>query len=105
MNANYLCSWARRRQLQAVIPWLCGKALPAVLDDAPDAHILVGRGEKTMAVAITNSYYDEIIDPTIPLDKPYKTIRFVNCSGRLEGNQVCLHTLPPFSFAAFEVEE
>ena len=105
MNANYLCSWARRRQLQAVIPWLCGKALPAVLDDAPDAHILVGRGEKGMAVAITNSYYDEIIDPVIPLDKPYKTVRFVNCSGRLEGDQVHLETLPPFSFAAFEVEE
>ena len=105
MNANYLCSWARRRQLQAVIPWLCGKPLPATLDDAPNAHILVKRGEKGMAVAITNSFYDEILDPVIPLDKAYKTIRFLYCTGRLEGDKVRLDTIPPFSFAAFELTD
>ena len=101
--SNYFCSWARRKQLQENIPWLCGKELPGMLTDAPDAHVLVKRDEHSMAVAIVNSYYDEILDPVIPLGKVYKIVRFVNCSGRLEGDKVRLDTLPPFGFAAFEV--
>lgn len=103
--SNYFCSWARRKQLQENIPWLCGKELPGMLTDAPDAHVLVKRDENSMAVAIVNSYYDEILDPVIPLGKVYKIVRFVNCSGRLEGDKVRLDTLPPFGFAAFEVRE
>ena len=105
MNANYLCSWARRKQLQAVIPWLCGKQLPVALEDAPDAHILVKRGEKSMAVAITNSFYDDLLDRVITLDRPYKTVRFLNCFGRLRDGKLYLDPIGPFSFAAFELEE
>lgn len=103
MNTNYLCSRARRQQLQAVIPWLCGRQLPAVLEDAPETELLVRRDENAMAVAVLNIYYDEIIDPVIHLDRTYGSLTCVNCTGRLEGDKVILDTVPPFGFAAFEV--
>jgi hypothetical protein len=39
----------------------------------------------------------------ITLDKQYKSIRFVNCAGRLEGDKVYIEHIPPYGFAAFEV--
>lgn len=102
-NTNYLCSWARRQQLQTVIPWLCGRTLPAVLDDAPETELLVRRDENSMAVAVLNIYYDEIIDPVIRLDKAYSHLTCINCTGRLEGDRVLLDTIPPYGFAAFQV--
>ena len=101
-NGNFLRSWARRRQLTEVIPWLCGKALPAVLEDAPDAQLLVHRDENAIAVAILNVNYDEILEPVIRLDRPYTRLRCVNCRGTLSGSTVRLETVPPFGFAAFE---
>lgn len=102
-NTNYLRSWARRRQLTEVIPWLCGKALPAVLEDAPETQLLVAKGSGAMAVAVLNLSYDEIIEPTIHLDEACSEIECVNCTGTVCGNTVQLSTIPPFGFAAFEV--
>jgi hypothetical protein len=100
---NYLRCWARRRQLTEVIPWLCGKQLPAVLADAPQTQLLVSKGEGAMSVAVLNLSYDEVIDPVIRLDEAYKQITCVNCTGMVVGANVQLSTIPPFGFAAFEV--
>ena len=102
-STNFLRSWARRRQLTEVIPWLCGKPLPAVLEDAPETQLLVSKGENAMAVAVLNLSCDEIIDPVIRLDKAYSSIQCVNCTGAVSGDAVRLSTVPPFGFAAFEV--
>lgn len=102
-TGNYLNSWARRRQLADVIPWLCGKQLPARLEDAPETQLLVARDEKAMAVAVLNLSYDEIIDPVIHLDSAYTQISCANCTGTVEGTTVRLSTIPPFGFAAFEL--
>jgi hypothetical protein len=58
-----------------------------------------------MAVALANVFMDEILTPTIRLDKPYKRIRFAGCDGRLDGDTVTLSDLSPYAFAAFEVFE
>lgn len=102
-TGNFLRSWARRRQLTQVIPWLCGKALPAVLEDAPNAQLLVSGDGERMAVAVLNLSYDEIIDPVIRLGGAFAHIRCVNCVGTVDGDAVRLDTIPPFGFAAFEV--
>ena len=44
-----------------------------------------------------------MIEPEIRLDKAYRTIRFLNCTGKLEGDRVILDHIPPYGFAAFEV--
>ena len=103
-NANYLRSWCRRQQLVEGVQWLCGKKLPAYLEDAPETMLLTSSNGKAMAVAVLNLSLDELIDPVIRLDKAYKEIKFVNCSGRLEGDRVQLSSLPAYGFAAFSVQ-
>lgn len=102
-TANYLRSWCRRRQLARAVQWLCGKPLPAYLEDAPETGLLASSDGKSMAVAVLNLYQDEILEPAIRLDKPYSKLKCVNCAGRLEGDTVHLSTVSPFGFAAFEV--
>ena len=104
-TGNYLRSWCRRRQLAQAVQWLCGKPLPAVLEDAPETSLLVSADERSMAVAVLNLYQDEILEPAIRLDKPYRKLKCVNCTGRLEGDRVHLSTISPYGFAAFEVTE
>lgn len=104
-SANYLRSWCRRRQLVGAVQWLCGKPLPVVLPDAPEACVLASSNGKAMAVAVVNPYQDEILEPAIRLDKAYSSLKCANCTGRLEGDTVHLSTIPPFGFAAFEVME
>jgi len=101
--SNYLRSWCRRRQLMDVIPWLCGKPMPAMLPDAPEAYVLTSVGENSMAVAILNISLDEIIEPVIQLDKVYTKVSCVNCQGVLDKDTIRLDTISPYGFAAFEV--
>ena len=102
-NSNYLRSWCRRRQLAEAVQWLCGKALPAHVEDAPETMLLTSTNGEAMAVAVLNLSLDAIIEPEVRLDKPYGQIKCVNCEGRLEGDKVRLSTVSPFGFAAFEV--
>ena len=57
-----------------------------------------------MAVAVANVFLDDIYSPEIILDKEYNEIKFINCTGRLEGDKVILSDMTPYGFAAFEVK-
>lgn len=103
-NANYLRSWCRREQLAAAVQWLCGKALPAFVEDAPETLLLTSSNGKAMAVAVLNLSLDELIDPVIRLDRAYETLHCVGCEGRLEEDRVQLSSLPACGFAAFSVQ-
>ncbi len=67
-------------------------------------YILVAKDEKSMSVAVTNIFLDDIYDPEIILDREYSEIKFVNCTGRLEGNKVILSDIHPYDFVIFEVK-
>lgn len=103
-TSNYLRAWCRRRQLVDAVQWLCGKPLPVVLEDAPEACVLASSDGKEMAVAVVNPYQDEILEPAIRLDRAYHSLKCINCTGRLEGDTVHLSTISPFGFAAFAVQ-
>ena len=60
-------------------------------------------GEAT-SVLMLNIHKDEILDPVVMLDRCYSHVRFVNCSGHLEGDKLCLSDIPAFGIAAFEVK-
>ena len=51
-----------------------------------------------------NINIDEVINTEIKLNKKYTDIRFINCTGRLEGDKVYLSDISPYGFAAFEVK-
>lgn len=102
-NANYFGNYYRQAQLVESIPWLCGKKLPAVTLKNPNLYVLTKKDENAMAVSLSNVHLDDVIEPEIRLDKAYRTIRFLNCTGKLEGDRVILDYIPPYGFAAFEV--
>lgn len=102
-NANVLNHYARGRQYAENVPWLSGGRLPAYSYGHPALYILCKKDEQSMAVGLWNFFADPAIDPIIELDREYCDVRFLNTEGRLDGNKVRLKDIPPFGFAAFEV--
>ncbi len=91
-------------KLVDVVEAIGGKRLPAVLNKNPNLYILASRDEKSMSVALANVNLDDILSPEIRLDKEYKEIKFVNCTGTLKGDKVYLDDITPYKFVAFEVK-
>jgi hypothetical protein len=89
-KANYLSNYYRQAQLVDVIPWLCGKKLPAVTLKNPNLYVLAKKDDTAMSVALANVHLDDVLEPEIKLDKAYREIRFLNCTGKLEGDTVTL---------------
>lgn len=101
--ANYFNNYDRQAQLIEAIEWMCGKKLPATCVKHPDLYILASSDGEKMSVAISNIFMDEVFEPVIQLDRTYHEIRFLNCTGTLEGDKVILSDIPAYGFVAFEV--
>lgn len=102
-SANYFCNYYRQAQIIECIERM-GSKLPAVSLKNPNLYLLAAKGEGSMAVAVANVFLDDIYSPEIILDKEYNEIKFINCTGRLEGDKVILSDMTPYGFAAFEVK-
>ena len=103
-NVNYFNNYCRQADLIRAIEWLGKKPLPAICPKNPGLYLLASKNEGgDMAVALCNVSLDDVIETAVKLDKPYSSIRFVNCTGTLNGDTVTLSDLPPYGFAAFEV--
>jgi hypothetical protein len=63
------------------------------------------KGEKGMAVGLWNFFADTAIEPVVELSRPYQSVKFFNCSGRLENDKIYLCDIAPFAFAGFELFE
>lgn len=97
-------SYARSKQLEQAVKAFFGNNLPAYSYGNPDLYLMCKVQDGAMAVGLWNCFADGIETPVITLDKEYSEIRFINCEGKLEGNQVTLSYMEPFSFGAFEVK-
>ena len=62
------------------------------------------RNSNALAVGLWNLCADIAIDPVIELDHNYSEIKFLNCSGTLDGDKVYLSDIQPYAFVAFEVK-
>ena len=98
-------SYARSRQLIEAVKQLSGTPLPASCYGNPDLYLMCKKDgdERAMAVGLWNIFADSIPSPVVELDGVYTDIRFINCTGRLEGSRIVLSELAPYSFAGFEV--
>ena len=96
--------YTRSRQIGDVLPWLSGNKLPAHCSGNPDLYLMSKVGEGEMAVGLWNFCADEVLQPKVTLDRPYQNIRFMQCTGTLEGDTVTLSELPAFGFCGFVVE-
>lgn len=97
-------SYSRSRQLAEAVAKLSGRPLPAYSCGNPDLYLLSKADEKELAVGLWNICADGICEPVVELEHAYRGIRFLNCTGRMEGNRVYLSEMAPFSFAGFVAE-
>ena len=102
-NPGILRSYARSRQYAENVEWLSGNKLPAYVYGNPALYIQCKKQGGKLAVGLWNFFADIAIEPVVELDNDYKSVKFINCSGRLEKNKVFLSDIQPFAFVAFEV--
>ena len=100
---NLLNNYYRQADITKAIEWMCGKRLPAKSLKNPNLYIYTAKADGAMSVLLLNVHLDSIDVPVVELDRTYSEIRFVNCSGKLEGGKVILSELAGFGMAAFEV--
>ena len=81
----------------------CGKKLPAKMPGNPDCYMLCKENKNGKAVWIGNFFSDECFNTTVVLDKKYSKVRFINCNGKLSGNEVKIEGIAPWSSVGFEV--
>jgi len=101
---NLMMHYERSRQLAEQAKWISGNKLPAYVYGNPALYMQCKKNDSAMAVGLWNFFDDTVMDGEVKLDKAYSSIRFVNCSGRLEGDTVYLDDITPFAFAGFEVK-
>ena len=104
---NYFNNYYRQSQLIRAIEWLSEHALPAVIRKHPYLYMQAARSidDSALSIALFNTCDDEVIMPTIELDRDYKTIRCVGCKAEIQGNKVyLLSDIEPYGMAAFEVK-
>lgn len=96
--------YCRQRQVQDGIAELQGFPLPATCSGHPGLHLICGEKDGVLSVGIWNFGLDPVYDPKIVLGRRYGSIAYFGCSGRLEGDHVCLdESLQPYAFCCFRV--
>lgn len=105
--ANYYNNYYRKKQLVSTLEWLGKKKLPVVFDNEkhPNMYVLASENDRAMSVLLLNVSPDDCEMPSLTLSKECKKIKFVNCDGNLNKNKVTLSDIPPYGFAAFEIEK
>ncbi len=105
-NTFFMRNYMRQEQLIREYEWLAEEKLPAICKKHPDLYIMTKKNSKSLSVGLWNIYPDKIFNPVIELDKNYKNIKFINCSGMLVDNKVTLDSIiPSYGFSGFEVTE
>ena len=106
-HAQLLCSYARQEQAMRALAQLQGGKAPAALcAHHPELYMIVKDSDGKRAVGLWNCFGDEIIAPTVVLDREYTSVRFIGgAKGRIEGNCVIFDTdIPAHAFAGFVAE-
>ncbi len=93
---------ARGEQIESFIISM-GRKLPASMLGNPDCYMLCKENEDGRSVWIGYFFADECMNTTVLLDKEYNEIEFINCSGKLNGNEVEIDYIASYASVGFEV--
>ena len=68
-------------------------------------YIMASEDQREFTVGIWNIFADSAFAPVVELGKSYEgcDIRFINCTGKLDGDKVILSDMLPYSFAGFVI--
>ncbi len=98
-------SYARKRLVEASIAWLGRKPLDAhTIGNYPLLYMLVKKDHSSLSVGLWNLFADKAEGVKIKINVQWKSVRFVNCQGHREGNDIAIDSvIYPFEFAGFEL--
>lgn len=102
-NKDYFNNYDRKNTLASDLAYVAGRPLPVSCPGHPQLYILASSGEDGLSVLLVNIFMDDVISPTLTLDRAYKGLCCVNCEGQLGGETLTLSDIPPFGFAAFRL--
>lgn len=103
-NADYHNNYYRQEQLIKGLEWVGRAKLPAVSLKNPYLYLLSASDKDSMSVLLLNIFEDEIESSEILLNRVYRELECIGCTGRIEGDKVILSELSPYGIAAFEVK-
>ena len=98
-------NYERGMQLRDDIEWLTGSPADAMCEGNPDLMLLTKKHSDGLSVALINGIEDPVLQPVIKLKDNYMTAEFVNCSGKIEGNELHLSRIEPFAFAGVRLKK
>lgn len=104
MSEHAFKQYVRGEQIEKFVDFT-GKRLPVSMRNNPDCYIVCKENEKEKAVWIGNFFADECLNTTVVLDKDYKDVTFINCTGKLSGDKVVLDYIAPFTSLGFVVKK
>lgn len=101
----WLSSYARRRAVTAVLPWLGKTVLPVTADgNYPYLYMLTARDGGRVSVGLWNLFPDRIDGLRLRLAARAASLRFVATEGHTEGDILILdRPLYPYEFAGVEI--
>lgn len=104
-GADSVSSYAKRRSLVKSIRRL-GRALCVYPDgNYPELYIVAKEKEGVICVGFWNLFRDKIENMRINIEREFKAVRFINCTGHVENNTAVLDgTLYPYEFAGLEIK-
>lgn len=101
---NLFRQYTRSRQIGDVVSLLSEKKLPAHCPGNPDLYLQCKEDGEELAVGLWNFCVDPVLKPQVKLHRTYETVRFIRCTGKLDGDMVTLSELPPYGFCGFIVK-
>ena len=113
-GSTYFRSYERHRELTEQGRWV-GEAypeevwFPADCAGNPDLYIITNghlllNGKVQGEVGLWNLFPDAVEEPVVELDAVPEEVRFLNCTGEVDGKTVRLSRIEPFGFAGIAFE-
>lgn len=103
-NDRFRRNYCLPKLLGELLAWAGREPLPATCFGHPDLYLMVKRDEKGLSVGMWNLFADEVICPTVTLDRVYSAVEAISGEAELDGNTVRFSTdIPAFGFAGFTV--
>lgn len=103
-SRDWLSTYAKRRSLVQSVKRL-GRALDVSLGgNYPNLYLMTKEKEGTLRIGAWNLFDDKIENMRLKLNDVPAEVRFFNCNGHVEGDEIVLDsTLYPYEFAGFEI--
>lgn len=104
-QSGALLSYCRGKQLNDWAKWLGGEDFPVVCNGHPKLYCICKEDDSRTAAAYFNCHPDEIEKAEILAKHPVENVRFINCTGKTEGNKIIIDGIKAYGFCGVEFDK